>query len=269
MLPVALDIGDWTASAVGGSMLLAIPVALLAGLVAFFSPCVLPLLPGYLVYVSGLGAADVIETTTVNGQAARTGRPEAHRMRMFAGTSLFVAGIAVVFVSTGAVAGSLGSFVFGHSSLISRILGVLVVLLGLVYMGVLRIGQRDLRIHRVPAVGVAAAPLVGIVFALGWTPCIGPTLGAVLTLALNEGTALRGAFLAAVFALGMGVPFIAAGIAYSKTARSFGFLRRHQSGVQRIGGAMMVIVGVLLVSGLWARAMAGVRGWAAGFVPGI
>lgn len=265
MLPVALDIGSWAASAVGGSMLLAIPVALLAGLVAFFSPCVLPLLPGYLAYASGLGAAEVIEESSAGGRQ----RQRSHRMRMLAGTSLFVVGIAAVFVSTGAVAGSLGSFVFRNSGLISRLLGVLIIGLGCIYLGVLRIGQRDLRIHRVPAVGVAAAPLVGIVFALGWTPCIGPTLGAVLTLALNEGTALRGAFLAAIFALGMGIPFVAAGVAYSRTAAAFGFLRRHQSAVQRIGGVVMIIVGALLVTGIWDRAMAVVRGWTTDFVPGI
>lgn len=263
MLHVVLDVGSWTASAVGGNMLLAIPVALIAGLVAFFSPCVLPLLPGYLAYASGLGAAEVIETTNADGGARR------HRMRMLAGTSLFVVGIAAVFVSTGAVAGSLGQFVFTNSGVIGRILGGLIIVLGLIYVGVLRIGQRDMRIHRVPASGVAAAPLVGIAFALGWTPCIGPTLGAVLSLALNEGTAFRGALLAAVFALGMGIPFVAAGIAYSKTARSFGFLRRHQMAVQRIGGLVMILVGVLLVTGIWNRMMAGVRGWAAGFVPGI
>jgi cytochrome c-type biogenesis protein len=265
MLPVVLDIGSWTASAVGGNMLLAVPVALLAGLVAFFSPCVLPLLPGYLGYASGLGAAAVIETTSPGGQR----RAQPHRLRMFAGMSLFVAGIAVVFVSTGAVAGSLGHFMITNNGLISRVLGGLIIVLGLIYLGVLRIGQRDMRIHRVPASGVAAAPLVGIAFALGWTPCIGPTLGAVLTLALNEGTALRGALLAAIFALGMGIPFVVAGIAYQRTARAFGFLRRHQLAVQRIGGLMMIIVGVLLVSGIWIRLMAGIRGWAAGFVPGI
>jgi cytochrome c-type biogenesis protein len=254
MLP--LEIGDWAASAVGGTMLLAIPVALLAGLVSFFSPCVLPLLPGYLTYATGLGAADVIEG----------GR---HRLRMLAGTSLFVLGIAAVFVSTGAVAGGLGSLLYQHSSVISRILGVLIILLGLMFARVINFGQRDLRIHRLPAVGVAVAPLVGIVFALGWTPCIGPTLGAVLTLALNEGTAGRGALLAAVFALGLGIPFVLAGLAYSRAAKAIGFLRRHQQAMMRIGGFGMVIVGLLLVSGIWNALMLRVVSWAGNFVPGI
>jgi cytochrome c-type biogenesis protein len=254
MLP--LEIGDWAASAVGGTMLLAIPVALLAGLVSFFSPCVLPLLPGYLTYATGLGAADVIEG----------GR---HRLRMLAGTTLFVLGIAAVFVSTGALAGGLGGLLYLHSSLISRILGALIIVLGLMFAGVIRFGRRDLRIHRLPAVGVAVAPLVGIVFALGWTPCIGPTLGAVLTLALNEGTAGRGALLAAVFALGLGIPFIVAGLAYSRAATAIGFLRRHQLAVMRIGGIGMVIVGLLLVTGIWNALMLRVVSWAGNFVPGI
>lgn len=253
---IGLDIGDWAASAVGGTMLLAIPVALVAGLVSFFSPCVLPLLPGYLTYASGLGAADVIE-----------GRR--HRGRILAGTSLFVLGIAVVFVSTGVVAGGIGSMLYGNSDVIGRILGVLIILLGLMFAGFIRFGQRDLRINRIPAIGVAAAPLVGIVFALGWTPCIGPTLGAVLTLALNEGTALRGAVLAAVFALGLGVPFVVAGLVYGRIAATIDRIRRHQQAVMRIGGIGMIIVGLLLVTGLWNRLMLHVVSWAGNFVPGI
>jgi cytochrome c-type biogenesis protein len=252
-----LDIGNWAASAVGGTMVLAIPVALIAGLVSFFSPCVLPLLPGYLTYASGLSAAEVIEGG---------GR---HRGRILAGTSLFVLGIAVVFVSTGVIAGRVGSMLYARSDLIGRILGVVIILLGLMFAGVIKFGRRDLRISSVPAIGVAAAPLVGIVFALGWTPCIGPTLGAVLTLALNEGTALRGAILAGVFALGLGVPFVVAGLAYGRLATGIGRIRRHQQAVMRIGGIGMIIVGLLLVTGFWNRLMLQVVSWAGNFVPGI
>lgn len=253
---IGLDIGGWAASAVGGTMLLAIPVALVAGVVSFFSPCVLPLLPGYLTYASGLGAADVLE-----------GRR--HRGRILAGTSLFVLGIAVVFVSTGVIAGGVGGLLYSKSDLIGRILGVVIILLGLMFAGVIRWGQRDLRINRIPAIGVAAAPLVGIVFALGWTPCIGPTLGAVLTLALNEGTALRGAVLAAVFALGLGVPFVVAGLVYGRIASTIDRIRRHQQAVMRIGGIGMIIVGLLLVTGIWNHLMLHVVSWAGNFVPGI
>jgi cytochrome c-type biogenesis protein len=256
MIMIPLDIGNWAASAVGGTMVLAVPVALMAGLVSFFSPCVLPLLPGYLTYASGLGAADVIE-----------GRR--HRGRILAGTSLFVLGVAAVFVSSGAIAGGLGSLLYQHSDVISRVLGVVIILLGLMFSGVIRFGQRDLRIHRLPAVGVAVAPVVGIVFALGWTPCIGPTLGAVLTLALNEGTALRGAVLAGVFALGLGVPFVVAGLAYGRIATAIGRFRRHQQLVMRIGGIGMIVVGLLLVTGIWNRLMLHLVSWAGNFVPGI
>jgi cytochrome c-type biogenesis protein len=236
-------------------MALAVPVALLAGLVSFFSPCVVPLLPGYLSYATGLGAAEVLEGTRRRG-------------RMLAGTSLFVLGIAVVFVATGTVIGSLGSLLLRYADPISRVLGVLIIGLGLVFAGVVKLGRRDLRLSRVPAAGVAAAPLLGVVFALGWTPCIGPTLGVVLSLAYNEGTALRGALLAFVFALGLGVPFVLAGLAYTRMARVVGVLRRHQVALLRIGGVAMVCVGLLLVTGLWTDVTAWLRSFTT-FVPVI
>lgn len=250
-----LDLAGWAQAAVGGSMALAVPVALLAGLVSFFSPCVVPLLPGYLSYATGLGAAEVLEGTRRRG-------------RMLAGTSLFVLGIAVVFVATGTVIGSLGSVLLRYADPISRVLGVVIILLGLVFAGVVPLGQRELRLSRVPAAGVAAAPLLGVVFALGWTPCIGPTLGVVYSLAYNEGTALRGALLAFVFALGLGVPFVVAGLAYTRMARVVGVLRRHQGALLRTGGVLMVLVGLLLVTGLWTVVTASLRSFAT-FVPVI
>ena len=200
-----LDLASWAETAVGGSMALALPVALLAGLVSFFSPCVVPLLPGYLSYATGLGAAEVVE-----------GSPR--RGRMLAGTSLFVLGFAVVFVMTGVVAGAAGRLLAEYRDVITRVLGVVIIMLGLIFAGVLRIGQRDLRMQRIPAVGVAAAPLVGVVFALGWTPCLSPTLGVVVNLGFNEGTAVRGGLLGFVYALGLGIPFVLAGLAFTKMA---------------------------------------------------
>jgi cytochrome c-type biogenesis protein len=249
---IALDLATWAETAVGGSMALALPVALLAGLVSFFSPCVVPLLPGYLSYATGLGAAEVVE-----------GSP--HRGRMLAGASLFVLGFAVVFVITGVVAGSAGRLLAEYRGVLTRVLGVLIILLGLIFAGLLPIGQRDLRLHRIPAVGVAAAPLIGVVFALGWTPCLSPTLGVVVNLGFNEGTALRGGLLGFVYALGLGIPFVIAGLAFTKMARAVVFLRERQQLIMRIGGISMIIVGLLLVSGTWNTLTAVLRQWASSF----
>jgi cytochrome c-type biogenesis protein len=247
-----LDIATWAEAAVGGSMALALPVALLAGLVSFFSPCVVPLLPGYLSYATGLGAAEVVEGSQ-------------HRGRMLAGASLFVLGFAVVFVITGVVAGSAGRLLAEYREVITRVLGVIIIVLGLIFAGVLPFGQRDLRIHRIPAVGVAAAPLIGVAFALGWTPCLSPTLGVVVNLGFNEGTALRGGLLGFVYALGLGIPFVIAGLAFTKMARAVTFLRERQQLIMRIGGASMIIVGVLLITGAWNTLTAVLRQWAATF----
>jgi cytochrome c-type biogenesis protein len=247
-----LDIATWAEAAVGGSMALALPVALLAGLVSFFSPCVVPLLPGYLSYATGLGAAEVVEGSQ-------------HRGRMLAGASLFVLGFAVVFVITGVVAGSAGRLLAEYREVITRVLGVIIIVLGLIFAGVLPFGQRDLRIHRIPAVGVAAAPLIGVAFALGWTPCLSPTLGVVVNLGFNEGTALRGGLLGFVYALGLGIPFVIAGLAFTKMARAVTFLRERQQLIMRIGGASMIIVGVLLITGAWNTLTAAMRQWAATF----
>ena len=247
-----LDLASWAETAVGGTMALALPVALLAGLVSFFSPCVVPLLPGYLSYATGLGAAEVVEGSTRRG-------------RMLAGTSLFVLGFAAVFVMTGVVAGSAGQLLAAYRDVITRVLGVVIILLGLIFAGVLKIGQRDLRLHRIPAVGVAAAPLVGVVFALGWTPCLSPTLGVVVNLGFNEGTAIRGGLLGFVYALGLGIPFVLAGLAFTRMASAVAFLRERQQLVMRIGGVLLIIVGLLLVTGAWNTLTAVLRQWASSF----
>jgi cytochrome c-type biogenesis protein len=247
-----LDLASWAETAVGGTMALALPVALLAGLVSFFSPCVVPLLPGYLSYATGLGAAEVVEGSTRRG-------------RMLAGTSLFVLGFAAVFVMTGVVAGSAGQLLAAYRDVITRVLGVVIIMLGLIFAGVLKIGQRDLRLHRIPAVGVAAAPLVGVVFALGWTPCLSPTLGVVVNLGFNEGTAIRGGLLGFVYALGLGIPFVLAGLAFTRMASAVAFLRERQQLVMRIGGVLLIIVGLLLVTGAWNTLTAVLRQWASSF----
>ena len=228
---------DWFhQQAASGSLVLAIPVALVAGLVSFFSPCVIPLLPGYLSYATGLSCADLAD---------------AKRGRMLAGSLLFVAGFTTVFVALGALSGAFGSVLISHRREITVVMGSLVILLGLAFVGVVPWLQRDLRVHSVPAVGLAAAPLLGFLFGLGWTPCIGPTLGAILTLSINEATVARGAVLSGVYALGLGLPFVLAGLAYRRALGAFGFVRRHQAWVTRLGGVMLILVGVLLVTGWW------------------
>ena len=231
--------GEWFSTTAGsGSLALAIPVALVAGLVSFFSPCVIPLLPGYLSYATGLSGADL---------------EDARRGRMLAGSVLFVLGFASVFVALGTLSGALGSWLIEWQRQITLVLGTVTILLGLIFAGLVPWLQRDWRIHAVPAVGLAAAPLLGLLFGLGWIPCVGPTLGVILTLSVNEATAGRGALLSACYALGLGLPFVAAGLAYRRMLGTFGFVRRHQQWVTRVGGLMLVAVGVLLVTGWWAE----------------
>ncbi|NRQ31436.1 cytochrome c biogenesis protein CcdA [Nonomuraea sp. NN258] len=233
-----------------GSLLLAVPIAILAGLVSFLSPCVLPLVPGYLSYVTGMSA-------------------DPKRGRLVLGTALFVAGFAVVFMLGGALFGGLGSMLLTNAAVITRVLGVLTILLGLAFLGVIPGLMRDVRIHRVPSAGLAGAPLLGVVFGLGWTPCIGPTLAVVMTLGLNEGSAPRGALLAMAYALGLGLPFLGAALAYSKALRTFRAIRKHSRLITRIGGGMMVAVGVMLVTGLWGEMIASMQGLIGTFRPSI
>jgi len=231
--------GDWfSEQAASGSLLLAIPVALIAGLVSFFSPCVIPLLPGYLSYATGLTGADL---------------EDARRSRMVAGSILFVLGFTVVFVILGTLSGAAGAWLVTWRSELTFVLGIVTILLGLAFAGLIPWLQRDWRMHKVPAVGLAAAPLLGFLFGLGWTPCIGPTLAAISTLSINEATAGRGALLSAVYALGLGLPFVAAGFAYRRALGAFGFVRRHQAWVTRIGGLLLVAVGVMPVPGWWEQ----------------
>ncbi|GAA1797709.1 cytochrome c biogenesis protein CcdA [Nocardioides hankookensis] len=232
---------DWfQETALSGSLVLAIPVALVAGLVSFFSPCVIPLLPGYLSYATGLSGADL-----ANGVAGT------RRGRMFLGSVLFVLGFSTVFVILGTASGALGSWLFEWQDQITTVLAIVMIVLGLAFAGWLPILQRDVRVHQFPAVGLAAAPVIGFLFGLGWTPCIGPTLTAITSLSFTESTAARGALLSAVYALGLGIPFILAGLAYEKALSAIGWVRRHQVWVMRAGGLMLIAVGVLLLTGWW------------------
>lgn len=245
--------GEWFSSTVlQGSLLLAVPVALVAGAVSFFSPCVVPLLPGYVSYMTGLSGADL--------EAAR-----GHRGRLLSGSVLFVLGFSLVFLTYGLLFGALGGWFSAYQGPITRAMGVVTIVLGLAFLGWVPFLQRDVRVHRVPAVGVAAAPLLGILFGLGWTPCIGPTLSAVLSLSLNEASAARGTMLAFAYSMGLGLPFVFAALAFRRMLGAVDWVRRHQAWVTRLGGAMLVAVGLLLVSGAWEVIVAGMRGWVSGF----
>ncbi len=245
-----MSVADWFVEQVtSGTMLVALPVAAAAGLVSFLSPCVVPLLPGYVSYATGLSGADL---------------DDAGRGRMLAGTSLFVVGFTAWFVVVGVTTGALGAWLWEYKREISMALGAVTVLVGLVFMGLPWL-QRDVRVHTVPWVGVGAAPLLGLLFAIGWTPCLGPTIIAVQSLAITEGSVGRGVMLSVAYSLGLGLPFILLGLAYRRTLGAVRWVRRHQAWVTRIGGAMLVVVGLLLLTGWWEVLVADLRGWSSGY----
>ena len=221
-----------------GSLIVALSIAFAAGIVAFLSPCVLPLAPGYVSYVTGLTGAELAD-------------PTGRRGRVLLGSLLFVLGFSIVFVSYGVAFGSIGSVLLQYQEPINRVLGVIVIVMGLVFLGVIPGMQREWRLHRAPTWGVAGAPLLGIIFGLGWSPCIGPTLTAVQSLAFTEASAMRGAALSMAYCLGLGLPFVALAVAFSRTAGALGWVRRNYEWVMRIGGAMLIVIGLLLVTGAW------------------
>ncbi|MFC5721960.1 cytochrome c biogenesis CcdA family protein [Streptomyces gamaensis] len=245
-------VGDVNQTVLSGALLLALPVAVLGGLVSFFSPCVLPLVPGYLSYVTGVSGVDLAK---------------ARRGRMVLGASLFVLGFTAVFVSTGALFGFFGQTLQSHRDVINKVLGALTILLGLAFMGVLnRFGQRELRFHTRPTTGLVGAPLLGVVFGLGWTPCIGPTLASVLVLSNDQASAGRGALLTVAYCVGLGLPFVLAAVAFRRALGAFGWVKRHYAWVMRAGGAMLVAVGVLLVTGVWDQLVGVMQSWTNSFV---
>ncbi len=220
-----------------GALPVAMAVALLAGMVSFASPCVLPLVPGFLGYVTGLSDESL---------------EQRKRHRMVLGALLFVLGFTVVFIATTAFLAGVGATLVLHRDVLMRVGGVLVILMALVFIGAG--SQREFKLHRRPASGLAGAPLLGAVFGLGWAPCTGPTLGAVTVLATATGdqsAVTRGVVLALVYSLGLGVPFLLIAAGYERFGRVSAFLRTRQRGIQLFGGALLFVVGILLVTGLW------------------
>ena len=240
-------------TALSGPLLAAMAVALLAGLVSFVSPCVLPLVPGYVGYVTGLSGTHLTDkkTSTVLG-----------------GVGLFFVGFATIFVALGTVFSGLGAILSNWLDIVMRIMGVFVILAGIVFMGGFKFLQQDRKIHARPRAGLWGAPLLGATFALGWAPCIGPTLAAVLTLSTSfggTGTVWRGALLTFVYCLGIGIPFVTVAYLLHKGMGRLAWLRRHQRTIVVIGGIMLVILGILFVSGLWNDWMSRMQLFVGGF----
>jgi len=292
-----------------GPLLLALPVAAAAGAVTFLSPCCLPLVPGYLSFVTGMAgaggpaspaapasvpAASASAAGASAAGASAAGAPVSGapvsgvavaalplaataavppRGRVVAGTALFVLGFSVVFMAYGAALGGLGHLLTGHARVLTQVLGGLTILLGLLFAGAFdrfSFAGRVARPSARPKAGLAGAPLLGVMFGLGWTPCIGPTLTAVLALSASTGTVARGAVLAFVYALGLGVPFLLVSFGFQVAMRAFAFFRRHARLVTRIGGAMLICVGLLEVTGAWSTFMAWLQvHWVSTYEPPI
>lgn len=242
----------------GGNLAIAIPIALLAGLVSFVSPCVLPLVPSYLAYVGGFAAAGGTPDERRRG-----------RSRLLLGVLLFILGFSLVFVTFGILFGTAGLLLRPQMDLILRIAGIVVIVMGLVFIGQVSFGQRTIRPSWKVATGLAGAPLLGIVFGLGWAPCIGPTLTAVYAIALDGSDPLRGALLGLAYCLGLGIPFLLVALGLGWVTGSVQWLKRHIRLINIIGGALLIVIGLLMVTGLWRIFISNLGAVIGGFDPAL
>lgn len=235
-----------------GQLIVAMLVALAAGLVSFASPCVLPLVPGYLAYIGGLAGNDHADAS----QSPVATKPSRRaRNRLILGVTLFVTGFSVIFVAFMVLASSVGIWLVQYQDLIMRVMGVVVIVMGLVFVGLFRPLQRTKKLSIAPKVGLIGAPILGAGFAIGWTPCLGPTLIAITSLSLQSGSVLRGALLGLAYCLGLGIPFVLVAIGFGWVASSTQFLKRNIRTINIIGGVVLVIIGVLMVTGVWNQMM--------------
>ncbi|HZZ52521.1 MAG TPA: cytochrome c biogenesis CcdA family protein [Pseudonocardia sp.] len=252
-----------TSLAVSGPLLLAVAVAVAAGAVSFASPCVVPLVPGYLAYLAGLVGADTPPASEREAETARSGR-----WRVAGAAGLFVAGFTVVFgvILVGVV--RLADALTDNQTLLQRIGGVITIVMGLAFIGLIPVLSREKRVHLVPRAGLWGAPLLGAVFGLGWVPCIGPTLAGVIAVAAGTGGgSVRGVVLTVAYCAGLGIPFVLIAIGAARAVRALAWLRRHVRAVQLAGGGLLVLVGILLVTGGWVSLIARLQGAYPGFTP--
>lgn len=248
---------DLASIVLNGGLLAALPVALLAGIVSFVSPCVLPLVPGYIGYVTGA-------TTAAGGSTSRAGRS-----RTVTGVALFVLGFSATFVAIGAGFGVIGWWLWEYQDVIVRVLGAFIIVLGLAFMGLIPGLQKVVKPSWRPRLGLAGAPLLGVVFAIGWSPCTGPVLAAISALSVTTGSAWSAAILSFVYCLGLGLPFLVMAAGFGWATRSVAWVRRHIRLINILGGLTLVLLGVLLVSGVWNQWILSIQGVIASYVPAI
>ena len=228
-----------------GNLILAFPIAALAGLISFASPCVIPLVPGYLTYAAGFSK---------------------NRGKLLLGSVLFVFGFTLLFVAYGALFGSLGSNISSNQRILSRILGLFTILMGLIFMGRINL-MRSFKFNRVADSGLIGAPFLGFLFGLGWTPCIGPALAAVQTLAIESASAARGSLLSATYCFGLGTPFILTGLFFDKSQSMRKFLAKNGEKISFVGGLLLIVIGAMQITGTWDSLMNSLRGLISGFEP--